>query len=284
MWAGANPRSRGPALDDADHSDDAEWHTTALLEACASGNVEILKRLKPNGTDDLSGMLEGAAFYVHRDLLAYLMDLGANPNDRPDGGSTALEACIRHLGWEDFDRIRYTHGANYKTPGSKVSKGREAIRLLVQRGATWKPETSTLNATRRILYRIEPEVTVELIGQLLNREAGESAVRELLRVPKMREHVASCERQLSRLGIALDGRRRSDVSTTQAPSPYILAQYDRERLYEEVWSEPTQTVARKYGISDVALSKVCKQRRVPKRSTRVGGTHRIPHDSNLCFG
>jgi hypothetical protein len=264
MWAGANPRSRGPALDDVDHVGDAEWHTTALHEACTSGNVEILKRLKPNRTDDLSGMLERAAFYAHRDLLAYLIDLGANPNDRPDGGSTALEACIRHLGWEDFDRIRYTYGADYKTPGSKVSKGREAIRLLVERGAKWKPEASTLNDTRRILYRIEPEVTVELIGQLLKHEEGESAVRELLRVPRMRQHVASCERQLSRLGIALDGRRHSDVSTTRAPSPYILAQYDRERLYEEVWSEPTQKVARKYGISDVALSKVCNQLQVPK--------------------
>ena len=47
MWAGANPRSRGPALDDADHIEDAEWHTTALAEACYSGSVESLKRLKP---------------------------------------------------------------------------------------------------------------------------------------------------------------------------------------------------------------------------------------------
>ena len=48
MWVGANPRSRGPALDDADHAEDPEWHTTALEEASASGNVEILKRLKPS--------------------------------------------------------------------------------------------------------------------------------------------------------------------------------------------------------------------------------------------
>ena len=48
MWAGANPRSRGPALDDAEHAADPEWHTTALDEASASENVEILKRLKPS--------------------------------------------------------------------------------------------------------------------------------------------------------------------------------------------------------------------------------------------
>lgn len=264
MWAGANPRSRGPALDDVEHIEDPEFHTTALHEACAAGNVEILKRLKPNRTDDLAGMLEGAAFSAHRDILAYLFELGANPNDRPDGGSSALEACIRHLGWEDFDRIRCSYGANYKTPGYKLSKGREAIKLLLKHGAMWKPQPSTLNDTRRILYRIEPEVTVELIGLLLNHENGEDSIRELLRVPRMRQHLASCEGQLSRLGIMLDGCRRSDVRATPAPSPYVLAQYDRERLYEEVWSEPTQKVARRYGISDVMLSRICRQLEVPK--------------------
>ena len=47
MWAGANPRSRGPALDDVEHLEDPEQLTTALHEACAAGNVESLKRLKP---------------------------------------------------------------------------------------------------------------------------------------------------------------------------------------------------------------------------------------------
>jgi hypothetical protein len=264
MWAGANPRSRGPALDDVDHIDDAEWHTTALHEACASGNVAILKRLKPTRSDDLPSMLERAAFSAHRDILAYLLDLGANPNDRPDGGSSALEACIRHLGWEDFDRIRYNSGAHYQTPAYKVSKGREAIRLLVERGAMWRPEPSSLNDTRRILYRLEPEVTVELIGLLLAQENGADGARELLRVPRLRQHVAACERQLSRLGLTLNGRRRPEVGATRPPSPYVLAQYNRERLYEEVWLEPTQKVAARYGISDVALSKVCKQLDVPK--------------------
>jgi len=264
MWAGANPRSRGPALDDVDHGDDPEWHTTALLEACGSGSIEILKRLKPTGADDLAGMLERAALSAYRDILEYLFDLGAQPNDRPDGGPSALEACIRHLGWEDFDRVRYRYGANYLTPAYKVSKGREAIKLLLQRGAMWKPEPSTLNDTRRILYRLEPDVAVELMALLLNTPAGEDGVRELLRVPRMRQHVASCERQLARLGLTQDGGRRPEVQTASPPSPYVLAKYDREKLYMEVWSEPTQKVAQRYGISDVALSKVCKQLHVPK--------------------
>lgn len=39
--------------------------------------------------------------------------------------------------------------------------------------------------------------------------------------------------------------------------------YDREKLYEEVWSEPTSTVAKRYGVSDVALAKACRQLGIP---------------------
>ena len=93
------------------------------------------------------------------------------------------------------------------------------------------------------------------------------------------------KRQLARLGITLDGRRRSENQTTRPPSAYVLAQYDRERLYEEVWSEPTQKVARRYGISDVALSKVCKQLQVPKPPrgywARRDAGHHVPRRPKL---
>jgi hypothetical protein len=39
--------------------------------------------------------------------------------------------------------------------------------------------------------------------------------------------------------------------------------YDREKLYEEVWNEPVTIVARKYGLSDVAIKKACKKMNVP---------------------
>jgi len=37
----------------------------------------------------------------------------------------------------------------------------------------------------------------------------------------------------------------------------------REQLYDEVWSEPMATVARKYGLSDVGLAKICRRLDVP---------------------
>ncbi|MCZ7662706.1 MAG: hypothetical protein M5U22_07115 [Thermoleophilia bacterium] len=39
--------------------------------------------------------------------------------------------------------------------------------------------------------------------------------------------------------------------------------YDRNLLYEEVWAEPIQVVAKRYGVSDVALGKTCRRMGVP---------------------
>jgi hypothetical protein len=38
----------------------------------------------------------------------------------------------------------------------------------------------------------------------------------------------------------------------------------REELPDLVWSEPTQVLARRYGISGVALAKWCQRLRIPK--------------------
>ena len=38
----------------------------------------------------------------------------------------------------------------------------------------------------------------------------------------------------------------------------------REELYERVWSTPTTKLAKKFGMSDVALGKICKKLDIPK--------------------
>src|SRR5258705_3390643 len=39
--------------------------------------------------------------------------------------------------------------------------------------------------------------------------------------------------------------------------------YRRTELYDEVWREPVRTVAKRYGVSDVALGKICRKLSVP---------------------
>jgi hypothetical protein len=44
----------------------------------------------------------------------------------------------------------------------------------------------------------------------------------------------------------------------------LASRYDREKIYEEIWSEPIQHVAKRYGISDVGLAKVCRKLNIPR--------------------
>ena len=47
--------------------------------------------------------------------------------------------------------------------------------------------------------------------------------------------------------------------------PYVTLRYERAKLYEEVevWAEAVTKVAKRYGISDVALRKICRKLAVP---------------------
>ena len=40
--------------------------------------------------------------------------------------------------------------------------------------------------------------------------------------------------------------------------------FEREKLYEEIWAEPMMQVAKRYGISDVGLAKICKKLSIPR--------------------
>ncbi len=82
MWAGADPRSSGPTLDDDEDLDDSE-HTTALAAAAYGKNLQILKRLKPDAKrDDVDTLLTCTANFGHADVVQYLLELGAKPNDK----------------------------------------------------------------------------------------------------------------------------------------------------------------------------------------------------------
>jgi hypothetical protein len=43
----------------------------------------------------------------------------------------------------------------------------------------------------------------------------------------------------------------------------MVERYDRAKLLEEVWSEPVQLVAPRYGLSDVGLKKLCTRLQIP---------------------
>ena len=46
-----------------------------------------------------------------------------------------------------------------------------------------------------------------------------------------------------------------------------MARYNREELYEKVWTLTMQKVAKEYGVSDVAIGKVCRKLYIPVPGT-----------------
>ena len=259
IWAGADPRTRGPKLDDK-YADDPERYTSGLSEACYAGHVEALKKLKPEaGRDDLSDLLQCAAISGHRDTLQYLLELGANSNDKVNGASSALDKCLWHLNFGPFDVYR----SKRLRSRYDVDRALECVGKLVAHGAIWRPASEEeKNSLRRALYGCESSVTIDLLRLFLNYNACSSdAVQELLRTPRMKQHLSTETWPLARLGLKLETRQ---ARKPQPPPAALLNRFNRAQLYEELWTEPTRTVAKRYGVSDVWLSKVCKALQVPR--------------------
>jgi hypothetical protein len=42
-----------------------------------------------------------------------------------------------------------------------------------------------------------------------------------------------------------------------------MGHYNREELYEKVWTTPVRILAREYGVSDVAIAKACRKLHIP---------------------
>lgn len=45
---------------------------------------------------------------------------------------------------------------------------------------------------------------------------------------------------------------------------FKIIEWDREKLFEQLWTAPTRIVAREYGLSDVGLAKICRKLQIPK--------------------
>ncbi len=275
MWLGANPRSKGIATEDLDSTygfEDADLQS-ALQIACRSRVPEILKRLKPDpAVDDLRELMTAAAsLYATPECVAYLMRLGADINDKVDGGSTALERCLSNFGWTDaiweYDSRRVV------IPVARLRQPLEALRFLLENGARWTPDDRLIADTRRSLYRLDQDATVAVLDVLRKHDACNDKILDaLISTPKMRsilKSVAGWRSEDKRRGLSksIVTRRRSCPSRTGTPARSVPpSRYDRERLYEEVWTEPTQKVAKRYGVSDVAIAKACASLNIPKPS------------------
>jgi hypothetical protein len=264
MWAGADPRTKGPRLYERD---DDECYGSALETAALGESVDVLRRLKPSREiDDLGDLLVCASIGSNTDIIRSLLDLGANPNCKPNGGSAAIDRCIWNI---------QMHGSLNRRSALQFSSfsfytAFENIDLLMERGAIWKPDDRRqMDYLRKGLYGCEPDVTLQWLKLLVKHKAAtEGTIRELLATPRMREHLAGKRWWMSHLGFKDLFPTESQVLKTymaqnRIVSRQLLAKYNREELYQKVWDRPVQIVAKDFGMSDVGLAKICRKLFIP---------------------
>jgi len=86
----------------------------------------------------------------------------------------------------------------------------------------------------------------------------------------MKEHLEPLARRFVSMGLEIRTPRKKaeDLRQEQAEHLWSLrtlaSKYDRKKIYDEIWSEPIQHVAKRYNISDVGLAKVCRKLNIPR--------------------
>jgi hypothetical protein len=146
------------------------------------------------------------------------------------------------------------------------------MQLLLDHGAMWRPDdVRAVSDVRRNLYDCDAEVTLEVIDALIKHNAcARESLDVLLKTPAMKRHVAEVQRKLSLLGFDVRTAEQKAQEATQKEEARkwalrsLMSHYDREKLYEEIWSEPMIRVAKRYNLSDVGLAKVCRKLNIPR--------------------
>jgi len=122
-----------------------------------------------------------------------------------------------------------------------------------------------------------------LIVNMSKAESLTALVSEILRGfdPTPKDTTLKSAREISSASTIKEGRRSPSARQKAAASTRSTAasvnkvvalpakpvtpgsRYDREELYEKVWKVPMLTLAKEYGVSNVALAKACRKRQVP---------------------
>jgi hypothetical protein len=225
--------------------------------------IEFLLRHEENQSakDDV---LRQACWSGQRSVMQLALNHGASI------GGVSFQSVI-----ETWDRgvaqLFLEHGADPVT-NAPFGKSLAALGFLLEKGARWTPDDRAIADTRRALYRVDGEGVAAVVTLLRAHHAcDDNILTALVRTEKMRNMLAEANRQRAgaeRHAKRMTGREtlRPEFPSPAKPAPARLppSRYDRQRLYGEVWSEPTQQVAKRYGVSDVAIAKACALLAIPK--------------------
>lgn len=268
VWAGADPHRKVPSLRYSTEEDESEDDPSSAIElAVTFGHGKLLKYMVPDPTlDDFDELYVSVC---DPDALDRLFDIRP-----PRDWSRAIWRNISRMGWWFSDR----------------SRSRACLERIFEHhwGRLTSLDPASCQDLRRTLLKLEYDSELAWILRTLAKphHCDEGIFAELVRTPSIRQ-------RMDRAGLSellpskparkeaprVAGKRRVKARDEPEPSPEgrwlaslspkdraeaLRHRISREQLYEEVWAEPVVKIARRYGVSDVAVAKWCRRLAVPR--------------------
>ncbi len=241
LWAGADPHAQAPnpqwgSSSDIDDKEGEErflgW--TAIEEAAQEGYLEILKRLGPDPRrDNFDNLYQYAK---HGFVVTFLATI-QQPKDLTSILSWHLQWVASPFPWS-------------------TRPGTSTLEAILGCKVPWQEtDPKRLAEIRKLLLKLADYELKTIMSRLKRSDiCSPETFQELTRTPNM-------QTRLLVLGILKKTKSKEEKRTEELTR--LLLRYNRSALYEQIWSQPVQVVAKSYGISDVRLGKVCRALQVP---------------------
>ncbi len=199
-WAGADPRARGLATEDAlnpthsEHVSETELETTAVETACVTGALSMLRSFRVSADrDDLAALLRTASYSPKPEITRWLLRQGANPNDKDNGGSTALDNMLQAADSPDSYSL---WDSRHRLGRDQTTKAFATFKTLTENGALWRPDTDNIKRVRRSLLQLTADAVMQYLRPLKEKDiCDDLTYTELIRTPAMQAIVRSSGRE-----------------------------------------------------------------------------------------
>lgn len=236
LWAGADPHAGAPDLEYGRDDDSEEDYRSAVHVAASWDNVWALRRFKPDPEKiDFDELYRAAG---RRDTVEFLAGIKP-PCD--------LIGILSRMSW--------AAGCSWR----RRAEWKNAMLAVLTHGKRWEhAEKDVLADMRRNLLRASDWALENFLRELSRPEfCSPEIFHELTRTPTMQK------RMLEMRLIKPPVKPVSKVEKERREIANFLRRYDRQKLYEEVWSRPVTQVARSYGVCNVYIARACRALRVP---------------------
>lgn len=308
LWAGADPHAPAPSLrfsGDVDEEADEEdrfvgW--TAIEQACNRGDLQVLRRLGPDPVhDDFDKLFEWAR---DRYVIEFLAKLAL-----PKNVGSVIRSQFFWMQEQPFG-LGYPRSVDTLRPLFEAGARWEAS------------SPDEIASIRRLLLRMSDHTFVDAMKLLASNDfCSEAILCDLGRTNSMRERMKKVRfiplpagdprryteprptrsrEDLAKFGVAEKEEPRKTNGQRIAPAPPVgrsglwpveighrhlngrEIRLDRAALFERVWSEPVEKLAKEWGLSGRGLSKACHRLRIPVpprgfwAKTRAGQRMRRP--------